>query len=201
MGLRTVDPQADQDNELGLEIDLYGELSAFASEPHDGHQAAVERIVLTPPALSETEESPIPDAETALDSNDSFDELGDLPIPETHDVGPIIEPRESAIVVENQPPLVSKEAVDLDIDVVEAPRVTERSGQITCGECGAVSSGDDLLCIGCGAFLGEFNGDGDPAQEPTPVEQEPMVPLCADCAAEVIPDEVFCPSCGAVLAG
>lgn len=230
MPSRTVSQDMDVNptGDLGFEIDLYGELSTFAQQSPEERQADVERIVVKAPitgslrgksqplddgalqavseAFTETElvEQPIEGVDDAMPSLDVDDLFPNEPPAEIHF-------KNYAPTVSGQPiaeQTIAEQPVELD-SVFETETAGSTVGiagpnEVICADCGAVSNGDDLLCIGCGAFLGEFNENASLTEAALPevevVPQPPTVPTCADCGEEVTPDEVFCPGCGAVLA-
>lgn len=79
--------------------------------------------------------------------------------------------------------------------------------EVICASCGELTAADDLLCIACGAFIGDIGSEvpfeavpePEPQPEPEDVYAGPQILTCSDCGSEVTPDELFCPSCGTVL--
>jgi RNA polymerase subunit RPABC4/transcription elongation factor Spt4 len=55
-----------------------------------------------------------------------------------------------------------------------------------CATCGSESDGEDLFCMGCGAFM----------DEGTVAESDG--PACDDCGLVVKTGDLICPSCGSV---
>jgi hypothetical protein len=216
MPSRTVGEDLEVDSgDLGFEIDLYGELSTFAQQSPEARQAEVERIVVKSPITGALRgKSPDP-GQSSLDAAAvDVAPSGDDPNEGMDDVmpsGDVVDffPNEPAAEImfkayatpERQEPAELESVFDAEPEDV-AP-VEAAPDQVVCADCGSVSNRDDLLCIGCGAFLGEFD-ESAPVVEAPIIEVEaavvePAVPTCADCGEEVTAEEVFCPGCGAVL--
>ena len=184
------------------EIDLYGELTAFAELSPDEQRRLLDR-----PKPSSDENSP--------------------PAQGTSDLVPTTEfvPREESLT-QTAPESVTTEAIDsVEAEAVqpspesgsglEGPtasveppgvradvfvRPSGPLGSITkgfvftgalsrgvCIGCGAESGTDDLFCIACGVFIDEIS------------TTRPVRLTCVECQQSISTDEIFCPWCGASL--
>ena len=142
-----------------------------------------------------TATAPLPQTDTASSSKPQIEATKDGNVNTVK--GPAIEPKKEPVSQPQQTKAADKEN-NTDFQLADILRVTGQFADFSTGQnsslicdCCSPAGSDDLLCIICGAALGEVEE-----------EVELVATLsCDDCGSTMESDEIFCPSCGSATFG
>lgn len=180
--------------ELGAEPVMLDPLPNVFEAKHSLPAADLEPTPADSPVL--TADNPLPAAADQLPTADSRVLAADssLATPENQLLAPPFSPPTADMLGSLDQITEKLEQAEESLSAIVGEPVFDFSGDQApipvirvCSACGVESALEDLLCIACGAFLGELG------------DEPPSGPICVECGLSVIPEEVFCPSCGSVV--